>query len=338
MTAVAAAMSRVGGRVAELQGDRLIEIVDHPVPRPGPGETLVRIAKVGICGTDLHAFRGRYDRLPITLGHDAVGTVEQTSDESTLPAGQRVTIDPMMSCDVCPVCLAGRRHLCPNGGYLGMTEPGTMAEFLVVPSRRLVPLPDGFDAVDATVLEPITVALHLLRRTGGLTVGMQAAEVVGGGPLGVLLAQTLAGAGWQVRVHEPIAYRRDLAEAAGVKAVDSALAAEPTPACLVVETSASGPGLRRASELAGAGSVIGLVGRAPDDVASADILLKELSVLGVKSGVDQYEAAIGLVVDGTVTPRAVVSHEFDFADIGHAMRSVDDPSAEVMRAVLHLDS
>jgi threonine dehydrogenase-like Zn-dependent dehydrogenase len=293
----------------------------------------VRILAVGICGTDVHGYLGRIDTFPRTLGHDAVGILDALGSDTalTIAIGARVTIDPTVSCGECGSCLSGLPQLCTEGSYLGMTATGTMADYLTVPAARLVPVPDEVTDVAATVLEPVAVALHLLERIGSFAPPAREAHVIGGGPLGVLLGQTLQAHGWNVMVHEPQDYRRAIAEAAGLSVSGGKSAAGPV---LIVETSASAPGIQVARYLATPGSVIGLVGRAPAEFTSAEILLKELSVLGVRAGVGQYPAAIELVASGRVTPLATVTHEFALSAASDAFAAVTDPSQRVMRAVL----
>lgn len=331
------APSRVGGRVCELVAERTLRTVERPAPSPGPGEAVVRVTAFGICGTDLHSWAGRTRSFPATLGHDAVGTVHQLGAGVEGPEpGRRVVIDPMLSCDRCRYCTSGLRHLCPDGVYLGMGTPGTMAELIVVPAHRLVPVPDGVDDESATVVEPVTVALHLLRRVGE-EVADRPAEVVGAGPLGILLAQTLVARGHAVRLHEPREDRRRLARAAGLVVVDVDAAPEaPDGPALVVETSATAPGARRAWDLASRGSVLAVVGRAPWEAPLADVLLRELSVVGVKSGVDQYPAALDLIDHHRARPADVVTHRFGLDQVGTAFEACADPTAGVLRAVVHL--
>jgi threonine dehydrogenase-like Zn-dependent dehydrogenase len=315
---------------------RLISSYREP-PDPGRGEARVRILAVGICGTDVHGYLGRADALPITLGHDAVGVIDALGFETPgeLALGQRVTIDPTVACDTCVLCRSGRPQLCVRGGYLGMTVPGAMADYITAPVSRLVPVPPALDDGEATVLEPVAVALHLLQRIRPFTPDPLIAQIVGGGPLGVLLAQTLAAHGWQTTVHEPQAYRRAIAQSLGLAVGDGS---SPPPfgdgPRLVVETSASAAGIELARQLATPGSVIAIVGRAPADIPTAEILRHELSVIGVKAGVGLYPAAIELVASGQVTPNATITHRFDIGAAGEAMDSVTDPAREVMRAVL----
>lgn len=327
--------SRVGGRVARLVDVRRLEISEQAVPEAGPGEALVRLSASGICGTDLHAWNGRFMTFPITLGHDAGGVVEALGPDTPGPAvGSRVVIDPQLSCGECLHCRGGRRHLCAQGSYLGIDATGTLAEHIVVPAHRLVDVPDAVDDEAATVVEPVAVALHLLQRVGP-TVEGRPAEVVGGGPLGILLAQTLAAHGHAVRVHEVREDRRRITAAAGLETVDATAAAVPLdePA-LVVETSASASGAARAWDLASPGSSVAVVGRAPWEAPFADVLLRELSVFGVRSGGDRYPAALDLVARGLVRPSDVVTHRFALEDVGAAFEACADPAAAVMRAVV----
>jgi threonine dehydrogenase-like Zn-dependent dehydrogenase len=329
---------RVGGRVIELVAARELVLSDRARPEPSPGEARVRILAVGVCGTDVHGYLGRADTLPITLGHDAVGVIDAfgVGTAHPLEIGQRVIIDPTVACGACVFCRADRPQLCVSGGYLGMTVPGAMADYIVVPATRLVPVPGELSDVDATVLEPVAVALHLLERIRPFAPAAQHAEVVGGGPLGVLLAQTLVARGWQVRVHEPQAYRRDIAESVGLITSDGSAQGPANPGpLLVVETSASAAGIELARRLANPGSSVALIGRAPADFSTAQILSDELSVVGVKSGFGHYPDAIALVLSGQVTPSATVTHAFDIAAADTAMRWVTDPARQVMRAVLH---
>lgn len=329
---------RIGGRVVELVAARSFAINDRPIPEPQSGEARVRILAVGVCGTDVHGYLGRAEALPITLGHDAVGVLDAVGPSTTvsMAVGDRVTIDPTISCGSCVYCQAAKPHLCSAGSYLGMTSPGTMTDFITVPASCLVEVPLALSDVDATVLEPVAVALHLLERIGLFAPNGMHAEVVGGGPLGVLLAQTLVARGWSAVVHEPQPYRRAIAESLGLPVGDAS--AEASSACgpiLVVETSASERGVGLARKLANPGSVIAVVGRAPAEFPTAEILLKELSVIGVRSGVGKYAEAIDLVASGRVRTGATVTHSFDLSDTATAMEWVTDPSREVMRAVLH---
>ncbi|MBU1587536.1 MAG: alcohol dehydrogenase catalytic domain-containing protein, partial [Actinobacteria bacterium] len=247
--------------------------------------------------------------------------------------GARVTIDPTVACGDCASCQSGLPQVCTRGSYLGMTATGTMADYITVAADRVVALPDTVSDAAATVLEPVAVALHLLDRVAGFALPSMRAHVIGGGPLGVLLGQTLTARGWAVTIHEPNEYRRAIAAACGLAVEESTGPVLEGPV-LVVETSAAAAGVQVARELARPGSVVAFVGRAPADFTTAEILLGELSLLGIRAGVGHYPAAIELVASGAVTPEAIITHEFALASASEAFTSVIDPARRVMRAVL----
>lgn len=330
---------RVGGRIAQLAGPGRIELIERALPEPHSGEARVRITATGICGTDVHGYLGRLDSFPQVLGHDAVGFVDAVGSGvagNAITVGDRVTIDPTVSCGQCASCSSGRPYLCAAGGYLGMTTPGTMAGYITVPAAQLVPVEDTVSDHDATVLEPVAVALHLLERLGASTPAMPV-EVIGGGPLGILLAQTLIAHGWKVAIHEPQDGRRELARRAGLTVRESPDDGIHEGAALIVETSAAAAGAATALRLAGPGSTVAIVGRAPFEIPIADILLRELTVLGVRSGHGHYRAAMELVASGAVRPSDVLTHRFAFADVAEALRSASDSPTDVLRAVVDLD-
>jgi threonine dehydrogenase-like Zn-dependent dehydrogenase len=328
-------MTRVGGETVELVAPRRLELRRLRRPEPGAGEAVVRTRSVGICGTDLHAYGGRHDRLPMVLGHDMAGVVEATGDATDRGwLGKRVTIDPTVACGACESCRAGRPALCARGGYMGMTTPGALAEYVVVSTAQLVELPDGVTDESATVVEPVVVALRLLERARPLLPEPGPAAVVGGGPLGLLLAAVLRHFGWRVTVFEPIVRRREVGAGMGLRVLPPGPAEIEAGPRLVVETSAVPKGAALARDLATPGSVIGVIGRAPASVSFADILLMELAVVGVRGGPGYYPEAVRLIGAGAVDPRAVISHRFPMSEAPAAFAFAHDPSNGVVRTVL----
>jgi threonine dehydrogenase-like Zn-dependent dehydrogenase len=159
--------------------------------------------------------------------------------------------------------------------------------------------------------------------------------VVGGGPLGILLALVLHHYGYEPHVLEPHPLRRELAASTG-------LAAHPPTAIdlgpgsrLVVETSAASAGVALADEMATPGSIVGVVGRAPESIAPPSVLLKELTVVGVKGGPGQYPESVRLVAEGVLDTEAVITHRFGWSEAGAAFRTNVDHPELVVRAALH---
>lgn len=179
-----------------------IEIQELDIPTPGPDEALVRVRAVGLCGSDVHYYEhgkiGPYVvTKPIILGHEAAGEIVAVGSEVRhLKAGQRVTIEPGVTCGRCEYCKSGRYNLCPNVRFLA-TPPydGAFCEYIAIRADFLYPIPDSMSYEKAALIEPLSVGLHAVSR-GGLKTG-ETVVIMGMGPIGMmtLLAAKAAGAG-----------------------------------------------------------------------------------------------------------------------------------------------
>ena len=202
-------------KALRLHGTRDLRLHEEPTPEPGEGDVLVRMTAVGLCGSDRHWFLegGIGDAVldrPLVLGHELVGTIE-----SGPRAGERVAVDPAVPCARCGECLAGRAHLCRRLRFAGHgSEDGGLRACLAWPDRLAHPLPDRLSDAEASLLEPLGVALHALD-LGHVRLG-STAGVFGCGPLGLLLVQALraVGAGTVV-ASDPLPHRQEAAVAAG---------------------------------------------------------------------------------------------------------------------------
>ena len=198
-------------RAARLHGVGDLRLADEPEPAAGPGEELVRVTAVGICGSDLHWWdeAGIGDAVitrPLVLGHEAAGVIEAGPRRGT-----RVAIDPAITCGRCRPCLDGYRNLCLNIRFAGHgDQDGAMREFLAWPSDLLHPLPDSVTDTDGALLEPLGVAIHALD-LGHVRLGARVA-VAGCGPIGLLLIAVLRAAGAShIAAFEPLPHRREAA-------------------------------------------------------------------------------------------------------------------------------
>ncbi|MGY4098789.1 zinc-dependent alcohol dehydrogenase [Nocardia sp. R16R-3T] len=327
-----------GGTVIQLVAPEQFEQRGTPIPEPGPGEAVIAMRALGLCGTDLHMYGGRGDTYPHVVGHDGAAVVHALGDGvHDITVGQRVTIDPVTRCGACAACRRGAAQLCPHGGYLGMIGPGLLAEYVRLPASQLVALPDEVSDLAATVLEPVAVAVHTLRRTAPVLAEPIPCAVVGGGPLGILLAQVLNYRGYECHVFEPQPSRRELAAELGLNAHEPVAQDIGSGPRLVVETSAAAAGVELADQLATPGSIIAVVGRAPISIAPPSVLLKELTVFGIKGGPDCYAEAVSLVAEGALDPERVITHDFNWNEAAHAFRLTSECPDAVVRSVLHGD-
>jgi len=175
-------------------GPNTVEYRDEPEPLPEPGEVLVRIEAAGICGSDMHAYLGHDERRPppLILGHEATATV--TCGDL---AGRRVTLNPLVTCEA---CVSGRTNICAERQIISIApRQGAFAEYLRVPERNLVELPDGMDPAVAALSEPVATAWHAVgvgERYLGKAPAAVRALVLGGGAIGLSAALVLRSRGY----------------------------------------------------------------------------------------------------------------------------------------------
>ncbi|MCY4538953.1 MAG: alcohol dehydrogenase catalytic domain-containing protein [Chloroflexi bacterium] len=204
------------------EGDRRIRLGESEPIEPGPGEVQLQVSHCGICGTDLHIFHGAMDgrvTMPAVLGHEMSGTVNQVGPGvAGFAAGDRVVVMPLAPCHDCPACAAGHSHICHNLDFLGIDTPGAFQSYWTVPADTLHPLPANLSLKHGALIEPLAVACHDVRlaevRPGDHVV------VVGGGPIGMMVALVARGYGAEVIVSEINPYRVTLARELGLTAVN----------------------------------------------------------------------------------------------------------------------
>jgi len=182
---------------------------DEPEPVPGPGDAMIAIDSIGICGSDMHAYLGHDERRvpPLILGHEAVGRVLEGSQP-----GQRVVLNPLITCGLCQHCLGGRQNLCAKRDLIGMYRAGAFAEQIAIPERNLITVPEDMDSAEAALTEPGATGLHavlLAERVSARPLSEAGALVIGAGSVGLLTALILRDKGLvQVEIAETNPLRR----------------------------------------------------------------------------------------------------------------------------------
>jgi 2-desacetyl-2-hydroxyethyl bacteriochlorophyllide A dehydrogenase len=200
-----------------------IEFRDVPVPVPGPGEVLIRVERIGICGSDVHVRHGRhpFTGYPVVQGHEFSGLVEAAGRGVTgIRPGRKVTATPQIVCGKCAPCRRGDYHICDVLKVQGFQAPGCAQDFFLTKARKIVPLPEDFSFEQGALVEPAAVGVHAVSRAGRIA-GRNAA-VLGAGPIGNLVAQVAKAAGAKVLITDVSAFRLDVARACGLRAVSNA--------------------------------------------------------------------------------------------------------------------
>lgn len=150
-------------KAAVWYGGKDIRVEDLPRPIVGPGEALIRVKAVGICGSELHAYEGLSKRRvpPLVMGHEFAGVVEEVDKRSTgMTIGDRVAMHPAIHCGICQQCLSGRTNICRARSHVGLDFPGAFAEYVKAPTRAFHRIPDSMSFEEATLAEPLSVGVH----------------------------------------------------------------------------------------------------------------------------------------------------------------------------------
>ncbi|HTT23607.1 MAG TPA: alcohol dehydrogenase catalytic domain-containing protein [Candidatus Sulfotelmatobacter sp.] len=212
-------------RAAELIAPLTFRLAEVPIGDPGPGQVQVRVEAVGICGSDLHAYSegavgSTPNVYPMVLGHEPAGTIVKTGTGVTgLAPGDRGALEPALYCYHCEFCRRGLHNVCANIRFLSSPkEPGFFRELVNLPVANFLPIPSGISFDQATLVEPLAVALHSLCLASIRPT--ETVAVIGAGPIGLLpiaaLRAAKAGRIWAV---EPVAHRRQLANVMGADVV-----------------------------------------------------------------------------------------------------------------------
>ncbi|MFE8945712.1 L-idonate 5-dehydrogenase [Streptomyces sp. NPDC007856] len=260
-----------------IHGAGELRVQELPVPEPGPGEAVVAVRYGGVCGSDLHYWRhgGVGDfrlREPMVLGHEVVGTVVSYGAGAGGPKpGTAVAVHPATPCGRCPECADGRANVCRDTRYLGSAArfphvQGGFAERIAVPAGQLRALPDGLGLRRAALAEPLSVALHAVRRAGDLS--GRHVLVTGAGPIGCLVVAAAKAAGAaRVTVTDPVPEALGHAAAAGadtlVRADDPGDAGWPVEVDAAVEASGVAAGLDTCLRRVRRGGVVVQLGMLP---------------------------------------------------------------------------
>jgi L-iditol 2-dehydrogenase len=292
---------------------------DEPVPTPKEGESLLRVTAVGVCGSDLHWFgEGNIGtdglKQPLVLGHEFAAITT---------AGQRVAVDPSITCGHCEFCEEGNPNFCTSLIFAGhATTDGALREYMTWPTRFLHPLPDSISDADGAMLEPLGVALHAVN-LAHLRPGMSAA-VLGCGPIGLLTLQVARTSGAAtIFATDRLAHRLEFAQSLGAADIFVAdghaendaikTATRNRGVDVVFETAGTPEAVETAMVAAKPGGTVILVGIPSEDRTSFSASIsrrKGLTIRIVRRMKNTYPAAIRLVQNGLVDVRSLVTHRY----------------------------
>jgi len=351
-------------QAAVLHGIRDLRLEQRPVPEPGPHDVLVKVERVGVCGSDIHYYtHGRIGdfvvRAPLVLGHESSGVVAAVGEKVTrVKPGDRVTMEPGYTCRRCYYCKTGRYNLCPDVTFMA-TPPvdGAFCEYVAWPDDFVFPIPDSISLEEAALMEPLSVGIWAVKR-GGVETGHSVA-LFGAGPIGcvTLQAAKVAGATTIIAVDvEP--YRLEMARRLGATHTVNAREADAVQAVLQITSEITGfpperAGVDVAFETAGTtvtcrntlavtrpGGVAVLVGLPPDPTVELDIVSaasKEIDIRGQFRYANCYPIAVSLVAQGRVDLKPLVTHHFPLHEAERALVFADENKSRSMKVVVDVE-
>jgi L-iditol 2-dehydrogenase len=324
-------------RAAVLTGAGAISVQERPVPRVRPDEVLIKVAAVGVCGSDVHYYReGRIGDFvvdgPLILGHEVSGRIVAVgADVDAARIGERVAIEPQRPCRVCWQCKAGRYNLCPHMEFYA-TPPvdGAFCEYVTIQADFAHPVPDTVSDEAAALLEPLSVGIWASRKAR--VVPGSRVLVAGAGPIGVITTQAAKAFGAaEVIVSDPVAERRRLVERFGATRTldpreDDVRNLEVDA---FIDASGATPAVVSGIEAVRGGGVVVLVGMGADTIAMPIPVIqnRELSITGVFRYTDTWPTAAHLVASGQVNLDALVTGRFSLDETEKALGADQTPGS-----------
>ena len=325
-----------------------IEIHEVPAPVPGPGEVLLRIQRIGVCGSDIHVYHGKHPltSYPVVQGHEFSAVLEAVGPGvSGLTPGMKVTSMPQIVCGECAPCRRGDYHICDKLKVQGFQAPGCAQELWVTSADMIVPLPEAFTFEQGALVEPASVAVHAVARAGKLA--GRRAVVLGAGTIGNLVAQTARAEGAQVLITDLSDYRLGVARQCGLAATSNAKEEDLAQAaqrvfgkagfdvafeCVGVEPTitAAVANIQKGGTLI----VVGVFGDKPR-LDLATVQDRELNLRGtLMYQRPDYQRAVELIASGGIITEPLVSKHFSMNDYIEAYRFIEKFGDKSMKVVI----
>ncbi|MCI9147719.1 MAG: alcohol dehydrogenase catalytic domain-containing protein [Hungatella sp.] len=322
-----------------------------PVPEPEKGQVLVKIMKIGVCGSDIHVYHGEhpFTSYPVTQGHEVSGEIAELGEgvEGFAP-GQKVTIQPQVVCGQCHPCRHGKYNLCESLKVMGFQTTGVASHYFAVDASKVTLLPQEMNFDEGAMIEPLAVAVHAVRRAGDMK--GQKIAVLGAGPIGILVAQTAKGMGARsVMITDISDIRLAKAKECGVDFCVNTKTADfgdamiecfgPDKADVIYDCAGNNTTMGQAVKYARKGSTIILVavfaGEAKVDLAVLNDHELDLNTSMMYRNEDYIEA-IRLVSEKKVLLAPLVSKHFAFRDYLEAYRYIDENRESTMKVIINV--
>ena len=330
----------------------VIEFRDVPIPEIRDDQVLVKMMRLGICGSDIHVYHGKhpYTKYPVTQGHEVSGEIVQVgSAVKGLEVGQKGVLEPQVTCGKCYPCTHGKYNLCTGLKVMGFQTMGVASRYFAVDASKITPLPEKLSYDEGAMIEPLAVTVHAVHRAGDVK-GLNIA-VLGAGPIGILVAQSAKALGANAVLITDISdYRLEKAKECGVDFTcntkqhnfgDAMVEAfGPDKADVIYDCAGNDTTMDQAIQNARKGSVIILVavyaGLAHCDLAKLNDSELDLNTTMMYRHED-YVDAIRFVREGMVQLQPLMSRHFAFTDYLAAYEYIDTHQETTMKVLIDVD-
>ena len=300
-----------------------IELGDHPIPNPGPGQLRIRLQEVGICGSDVHYFGGhRPLPEPTIIGHEGWGHIDALGEGVNRELGERVVVDPNAPCGECSYCARSQATVCPNKRTIGLNAPGCFAEYVLIPADFAHKLPDSITSQDAVTIEPTAVAYHALKKAA-LKKG-DAIYVLGLGAIGMLITHLAVEQGLKV-------YATDLNPVLQEKAYEFGAFKGDWKAediRVIFECTGSAAATTQLIADAPRGASVILLGLSEKQASFTplDLVRRGISIQGslIYDHPEDFQAVIQLIEDGKIQPHKIISKYIPLAEVQAGLEAAKD--------------
>lgn len=323
-----------------------------PVPEPAKGQVLVKVMKIGICGSDIHVYHGQhpFTSYPITQGHELSAKIVKLGDGvENFFVGQKVTIEPQVFCGSCHPCTHGKYNLCEELKVMGFQTTGAASEYFAVDASKVTPLPENLTYNEGAMIEPLAVTVHAAKRFPAIK-GAKVA-ILGCGPIGILLAQSARALGAEkVMITDVSDYRLELAKSVGVDAAVNTASKDfgeamdevfgKDRADVIYDCAGNDITMGQAIKYARKGSTIILVAVFAK-MATVDLAVLNDHELDLNTTMmyrhEDYVDAIRFVQEGKIKLRPLMTRHFAFRDFQAAYEYIENNKETTMKVLIDVD-
>lgn len=334
-----------------------MEMMDVPQPKISQAnEVLIKLKTIGVCGSDIHYYTtgkigSQVVEYPFTVGHECAGVVEAVGEGVTrVKSGDRIAVDPAMSCWECDQCKVGRHHTCRDLRFLGCPgqAEGCLSEYIVMPEKSCFPIGENATFDDAAISEPLSIGVYAVKKSIDLTGATIA--ILGSGPIGLsVMLSAMAKGAKKIYITDKIDARLEAAKKAGAywtgnpdkeNIVETISKHEPLLLDAVFECCGQQEAVDQAVELLKPGGKLLIVGIPEFDrwsFTADDTRRKEICIQNIRRQVDCVEASLQLMETRQINISFMVTHRFDFKDSNKAFDLVASYKDGVIKAMIDFD-